>query len=473
MTTTPPPAFLPPDDPQRAPLHGEVHARPAARIRLPALVVLVAVLNEGVSRAEELTHLRRLPGHADLPDDALDHSYLQLRLAGPAHGSLRWERHTEFTRYTVVQSPPPEALSAAGGGEAVAGAGAGAGADAWPADPAAGAAADAPIGPLRSDAVEPGWLAAIPGRTIAAIELVMLSAPIDDEPALLRRAAEWFGPRTVVASYLGGGHSCAVTDFALRPDGFERMLVLAPPGTTDTRSGRIAARLLELETYRMMALRGLPVAKELQPLLGRSELALADITAALERRDGSDEALLETLVGLAAGIERATALHGYRFAATRAYQGLVRARIAELRERPIPGTQTIGEFMQRRLTPAIATVEAAADRLATLSQRVERAGALLRTRVDIAREGQNQELLARLTRGQALQLRLQSTVEGLSIAAISYYVVSLILYGGKAAKVAGLPIQPELAAGALIPLVVWGVWRLTRRIHDKLHLHDG
>jgi uncharacterized membrane-anchored protein len=100
---------------------------------------------------------------------------------------------------------------------------------------------------------------------------------------------------------------------------------------------------------------------------------------------------------------------------------------------------------------------------------VARTSALLRTRVDIATEVQNQQLLEKLTRGQELQLRLQSTVEGLSIAAISYYVVSLVLYGGKALKGAGVPINPEVAAGAVIPLVLWGVWTAIRRIHAKLY----
>ena len=147
----------------------------------------------------------------------------------------------------------------------------------------------------------------------------------------------------------------------------------------------------------------------------------------------------------------------------------MRQRITELREKAIPGTQTLGEFMQRRLSPAIATVAATEQRLASLSERVSRASALLRTRVDIATEGQNQMLLAKLTRGQEMQLRLQSTVEGLSIAAISYYVVSLLLYGAKAAKGAGVPLNPEIATGALIPLVLWAVWRTTRRIHEKIH----
>jgi uncharacterized membrane-anchored protein len=260
-----------------------------------------------------------------------------------------------------------------------------------------------------------------------------------------------------------------VTDFMLRPSGFERMLVIVPPGTTQTRVGRISHRLLELETYRLMALRGLPVAKQLGPMLTASDDALADITARLELKSASDQELLDTLVSLAARVERATAEHVYRFSATRAYDTLVTQRITELREQPIPGTQTLGDFMQRRLSPAIATVASTAQRLASLSERVSRTSALLRTRVDIATEVQNQQLLEKLTRGQELQLRLQSTVEGLSIAAISYYVVSLLLYGGKALKGAGVPINPEIAAGALIPLVLWAVWSTTRRIHRKLH----
>jgi len=100
---------------------------------------------------------------------------------------------------------------------------------------------------------------------------------------------------------------------------------------------------------------------------------------------------------------------------------------------------------------------------------VARTSDLLRTRVDIATEVQNQQLLEKLTRGQELQLRLQSTVEGLSIAAISYYVISLLLYGGKALKSAGVPINPEIVAGAMVPLVLWAVWRTTQKIHARLH----
>ncbi len=444
-----PASLLPPDDPLRATLHNEVHARPSARVRLPALIIYVAVLNAGVTREQECAHLRRLPGQQDLSLDSLQGNFLRLRFEGY---TVKWERHTEFTRYSIVQPLPVDALLGATEPDL-----------------------------LSAPVVAPDWLRSIPGRTVAAIQLALVPGDLSDERALMGQAQTWFGGRTVVASQLGYvpdqpvlpgqpmGHSWALTEFRIGADGFERMLVIAPPGISETRAGRTAQRLLELETYRLMALRGLPVAKQLGPKLAEADDALATITARLENKSASDQDLLDTLVSLAARVERATAEHIYRFSATRAYDTLVGQRITELRERAIPGTQTIGEFMQRRLSPAMATVAATAQRLASLSERVSRTSALLRTRVDIATELQNRQLLEKLTRGQELQLRLQSTVEGLSIAAISYYVISLLLYGGKALKAVGLPVNPEMAAGALVPVVLWAVWRTTRRIHAKLH----
>ncbi len=451
--------FLPPDDAQRTALHNEVHARPSSYIHLPALIVYIAVLNAGVSREMECDHLLRLPGQPGLLPEQLQGYFLRLQTDA---FTLKWERHTEFTRYTIVQPLPAHAMLGA-------------------AEP-----------DLMSALALPGeWLRNIPGRTVAAIQLAMLHAPLDDATDLMAKALTWLGSGTVVASLMGSnaphaagpnpvrperqgyahpvGHSWALTQFLLQPDGFERMLVIAPEGTSATRAGRIAARLLELETYRLMALRGLPVAKLLGPMLSQAEDALATITTRLENKSASDQELLDTLVSLAAGVERATAEHVYRFSATRAYDRLVAQRIVELREKAIPGTQTIGEFMQRRLSPAMATVAATERRLASLSERVARTSDLLRTRVDIATEVQNQQLLEKLSRGQEMQLRLQSTVEGLSIAAISYYVISLLLYGGKALKAAGVPVNPEIAAGALVPVVLWLVWRTTQRIHARLN----
>ncbi len=431
--------LLPLEDKQRRELHNELHARPMARIRPPALVVHVAVLNEGITRQQELEHLRMLVGQGEIHLDQLASTFLHLALPG---GSLRWERHTEFTSYTLIQPLPPAVLENS-------------------AEPDL----------LTGLIVEPAWLNGIPGRTLAAIELVILEGEVSCITLPSPLVRQFFGEQTVVASLMGRTmHSYAVADFRLRPNGYERILVVVTPDTSETRAGRVATRLLELETYRMLALLGLPVAKEVQAMLPEAERSLADITAAVEDVGRSAQELLDSLEALAARIERAIAKHGYRFAASHAYHALVNSRLTEMREGAIPGTQTIGEFLQRRFGPAMATIQAAADRLGHLSQRIERTGALLRTRVDITLETQNQQLLAKLSRGQELQLKLQRTVEGLSVVAISYYAISLLLYAARAVSAAGIPINPELTVGVLIPLVVWGVWRLTRRIHRNLKL---
>ena len=428
--------WLPPDDPQRALLHNVVHTRQSQRIHLPALVVYIAVISNDITLEQECEHLRRLPGQEGLTVDHLQHNFLRLRLQGYA---LRWERHTEFTSYTLVQQLPESAQLGT-------------------TDP-----------DLLSFLVLPnGWLTGIPGRTFAAIKLAMVHGNLKSPEELLLSARNWFGERPVVASLVGrNSRSLVVTDFMLRDSGFERMLVIAPPTISVTGAGRIAQRLLEIETYRVMALRGLPLAKKLDSELANSEQQLASITDQLKNKITSEQELLDRLVALAVDMERITIEHMYRFTATRAYDKMITQRITELKEKAIPGTQIIGEFMWHRLSPAIAKVEDTAQRMGSLSKRISHTSALLRTQVNILTEAQNQQLLEKLTRGQELQLRLQRTVEGLSIAAISYYVVSLILYLTKAGKAAGLLDHPELVTGVMIPLVLFVVWRITRRIKNK------
>ena len=423
---------LPADDQNRFLIHNEVHARPSATFSLPAMVIYLAVLNHKVSRNDEYAHLCYLPNQQDLSVDMMKGNFLRLQLADY---SIKWERHTEFTSYTIVQ----------------------------PLDGNAQLVSSPDI--FSNLKLPKKWLQTVPGSTIAAIKLAMLHGDISKPNEALNIAKEWLGNQSIVASLVGNtSHSMAVTDFLLGDDGFENMVVIAPPETTEMRAGRVSQRLIELETYRLMALRGLPIAKQLAAFLAQSDERLADITLQLENKSSSDQELLDRLIALATEIERATSEHTFRFSATRAYDALVTQRIAELHECSIHGTQNIGDFMKRRLSPAIATVAYTAERLASLSGRISRVSALLHTRVDIATEVQNQLLLEKLTRGQELQLRLQATVEGLSIAAISYYMVSLVNYLAKALKASGLPIHVEIFTGLLIPVVLLVVWRTTSAV---------
>jgi uncharacterized membrane-anchored protein len=114
------------------------------------------------------------------------------------------------------------------------------------------------------------------------------------------------------------------------------------------------------------------------------------------------------------------------------------------------------------------TVKSAERRLEQMAARAERAGELLRTRVDVERQSQNQKLLESMDRRADLALRLQHTVEGLSVVAISYYAVSLATYLFLPLAEA-LHWQKSMLAAALVPIVVGLVWLMVRRIRKSFH----
>lgn len=427
--------LLPRNHLNRLQLHAEIHARPHAKIRIPALETNVSVLNEGVTLEDELRVLRLLPGQSGLELADMTQSFLRLHIDDCI---LRWERHGEFTRYSLTQALPTDA--------------------GWGSE-----------NPNLSaiDKLPPDWLAFIPGQTISATQLAMIQVKLGSEEETLTTAKLWLGTEAIVAARIGAGYAMAFTDFQLRGDGFTRYLAVAE-SLSEARAGRVSSRLLELEIYRMMALLGWPIARELGPLLKEAELQLAAITRAMDSDQHSDSDLLHQLIALAARIEGATAAHSFRFAATTAYKNLVLTRIADLKEVRLPGVQTFSEFLSRRFSPAMATVEASHKRLTNLSERVERSSALIRTRADIVREEQNLTLLEKLNDGQRMQLRLQQTVEGLSIAAISYYVLGLVAYGLKAAKATGLAINTDIATGFAIPVVIATVAYFSSIIRRRL-----
>ncbi len=307
----------------------------------------------------------------------------------------------------------------------------------------------------------------------AHLELETRDAPQRGEAALTRL----FGTDNIAGSVVSGGAAAVWMDFAVRADGFGRVL-LQDRGLRPRQAGRLVQRLFEIETYRMLALLALPLARRHGSELSRSGERLTEMTARLAAIEGLEDErrLLGELTRMSAEIEDMAATASYRFAAARAYDALVRRRVAELREERFEGMQTIGEFLERRLAPAMATCEAVAARLEARSDRVSRASQLLRTRIDIALEAQNGELLRSMDRRARLQLRLQQTVEGLSVAAISYYLVGLVGYAAKAVKVAGVALDVDLVTGLSIPVVVglvgFGVWRLRRLVERDARTPD-
>ncbi len=421
---------LPPNHPQRILLNDEVHARPPELLTAPTRVSFLALFADGALREEVWGSVMQLAERFDIrpPTATANHYSADL---GPFR--VKAERHTEFVRFKfIVRGVDPEPFSA----PAIA-------------------------------AVPPEWLAALPGQLLVATHVALL--PQAREPLDPRQVAdEYFAGNLLVGASIAGGAGFALTDLRIHADGFGRLLV-EDRGLTPGQAGRAVQRLLEIDTYRMMALLALPLAREVAPALAAIENELAAITGALVGAGEQEEpALLGRLTALAAQLERRQSETLFRFGAGNAYYDLVQRRINELREERIPGLQTLREFTERRLAPAMSTCRSVASRQDALSLRIAQATQLLSTRVDLTRERQNQALLARMDRRAHLQLRLQETVEGLSVAAITYYVVSLIGHAAEGLEAAGVRVSPALAMGVAIPvvaiLVAFGVRRIRRTV---------
>jgi len=415
------------DDPLRRVLHDEIHARPPARLLPPERVGHLALRIPPARLLAEEEALRALALQHGLPAPSFDSGYLWLDCGTYR---LKWERHTEYSGFTVFRAVGPDAV----------------------ADTSA------------FDEVPAVWRARLPGTTILYAEVdVRDGAGVDVEAEVAA-----YGDAAVIGARVSGGAGVVLTDLRMDEGGCTHFAVF-DLALTGRQAGRIVQRLLEIETYRMMALLAFPVARESSARLGDAERRLSAITARMAATAPSDEgALLDDLMQLAAEVEERDAATRFRFGAAHAYHDLVRQRIAELREERLPGVQTMGEFMERRLAPAMATCRSAARRQDELSARIARAGQLLRTKVEVALQRQNRSLLESMNRRARLQLRLQQTVEGLSIAAITYYVAGLVGYLAKSAKALGVPVEPELAVGIAIPLVAAALWFALRRIRRGL-----
>ncbi len=403
--------MFPPNHPERLALADEVHARPPEPVSTPARASYIAVLIDADDRAREKAHLAWLcQRHGVMPPTA-EAKHFRADIGAVR---LKWERHGEFSGYLFI---------------------------------VAGAAAR-PFAEPAAASLPQGWLTDIPGPTVAAVHVEFLAGAT--EPPDTTALAEHFGGHAVAGSRIAEGAASAYTDFRIHDDGFSRHLVFDRQ-LTQGQTGRTLQRLTEIEAYRMLALLALPIARRQTPRLLQIERELATLTDGIALGGGDDEHLLHELTRLAAEIESGVAASEFRFGACKAYDELVMRRIAELRESRLPGVQTIEEFMARRFTPAVATCNTASQRLVGLSERVARASNLLSTRVDIARERQNQALLSSMNRRAKLQLRLQQTVEGLSVAAIVYYLAGLVGYVTKGLKAGGLKLEPDLLVGLAVP----------------------
>ena len=420
------------DHPLRYELANELHARPFPSLDAPCWAAFLAI---------------KQPSNAAARDREADRLHLLSLLdrfgtAHPKPGAthyfgeigkywLKWESHTEFVTYTIF-------------GDGV---------------------AERPFDAARFDLFPGDWLAEAPGDRItsALIRVEML----EGDGGVGEKLADWFVPESLAASRVLDDTAIVAGDFRIDAAGHMRFAVFARPETGARRLGRVVQRLCEIETYKAMSMLGLARVRALAPGMGARDRELTDLMAQMGEEAPGADGTLRGLLAISSELERMLAQSSFRFGATGAYEAIVNQRIEVLREERFEGRQTFAEFMMRRFDPAMRTVKATEKRLHQMSDRAIRAGELLRTRVDVERSAQNQKLLESMDRRADQQLRLQRTVEGFSVAAISYYGVNLVSYLLlPAAEAVGVP---KLWLMAAITLPVVGLVALAvRRIRQAV-----
>lgn len=442
--------------PHREALHHEVHARPHERLNAPLRLLHAAFVGAGAPAVR--AHVNALLAARGLtPPDWATRNHLSVVIDDQGT-RLRLEQHTEFLTLTFWRElAAGEAVTFAATPESL-----------WP----------------------QAWLDGMPGDWLVGLHMLVVPG-LESTPEVARLLASSFDEASLVGSQVMDG-ALVVTDFrlnALAPTpanveahpstqggtvehGLGRWLVQVE-GMNERRLGRAVQRLLEVETYRMMALLGLPAAREVGAELATAERDLATLAGEIRHAQATTEPeLLQRLTDLAAQVEGVYARTHARFSASAAYFELVQQRIDELQETRAMGLQTLREFMDRRLAPAMQTCLWASKRQQALSERVARASNLLRTRVDIAQQQSSQGLLDAMNRRGRAQLLLQSAVEGLSVAAITYYGAGLVGYVAKGVKAAGWDsVEPDVAVAVSIPLIALAVWLGVRRLHRAVMMH--
>jgi len=416
--------------PLRAALSEEMHTRKLPHFAAPAQLMQIVTHVGEPGTEDSRAHVAALCSRhgVDVPATA---RYFTCRIDAY---ELVWECHTEVASYMFIRRDVT--------------------------DPGFGID---PFGTFVAD-----WVAKLPGKVIRATQIAFVAR--DTPPHRIAALTRPFATDDLIVCDVVGGRARIWSDFRLHGDGFGRLLIV-DDGLEGAEPAQLVQRLQELGNYRNLALLGLPLAQSLTPRVTALEQRLSALTAAVAERVSDDDSLLDELSFLSAELARLMAETRYRMSATRAYAQLCADRLHSLAVTSVRGHPNLADFTERRLIPAMRTCDSFSQRLEDLSQRVAWTSSLLRTRVDTALARQNRDLLDSMNHRANLQLRLQHTVEGLSVAAISYYVVGLLGYIFKLLHESVPALKPEITTGLAVPAVVILVTLAMHRIRSKLEAH--
>lgn len=309
------------------------------------------------------------------------------------------------------------------------------------------------------------FLAELPGAIFRSIDI-----QIGSRGEILPKAAAGFRSNRLVSCHLFDGAARMWSDYSLNSEG-TGLIRIQNIALANDETSRLVQTLIEVGNYRKLALLGFPVARDLLPWLADAEARHLAIANKLTEPNADVALLLGDLVALAAEVDRKSAEARFRMGATFSYERLTRDRLAALRESRIEGFSTAGEFIERRMLPAMRTCAVVDRRLTDLCERINRTASLISLEQTVILGRQNTEILAALDRRAGIQLRLQGMVEGLSVFALCYYAIGLL---GYVFGVLADDVRHMLLAAATPPAFLLA-WLLINRLKRNMHIaidHD-
>ena len=362
----------------------EVHSRPFQNLPAPLVMEHITVLYDGEDAHDAERQILQLIRYLGFECPETHKGFL---FAQNADVSIRYEPHNEFYTLTLYKSED-----------------------------------------TRSVLQLPQYRQQLPGAFLSGAEILFRK---DQSNLFTRRFSknfsEWgqdcFNSGQFVASEVMAGSARMATTFKPLPDTGFTLVIVEDIHLMPAQAGRLLQRICEIETYRHMALMGLPSARTLMPKLTLLDQELATVSQRSPDQDTSHT--LMAMMELSGQVEALSASTANRFFASEAYFALTEKRVQELRENKLKGKQMATEFMERHLEPARRTCRSASQRIELLSKRIARATELLQFQVNLTIENQNKELLQAMNKRARRQLNLQSKLESLSVLVVVYYLYDL------------------------------------------------
>lgn len=275
------------EHPSRQQLTNELHARPFQKAVAPGRVLHLAFKEPtGAAERDQGTDLAHLFTFLDRFGSPRPANGARQHTADLGRFRLKWECHTEFVSYSLFEDGPVDDLFE---------------------------------GRLINH-LDETWLADAPGKAVAAVQCEIIAVDrVDNPEALLTHdRLRHFDAQSIATSELIDGRAIGLGDFRIHEGGFTRFALFVTESAGPRRIGRAVQRLLEIETYRTMAMLALPIAHRVSRRLNGIESELAELANAVTVEGPeriADEAVLTQLTTLSAEIEAMSASSAFRFEA--------------------------------------------------------------------------------------------------------------------------------------------------------------